>query len=156
MLRGGIMTASWPNMTNLIDPGVSRQQRVQAEETIHDTVFHTDLRWYAGAAIVELVTVLFVLPMFWGWWTIPNLTLSPIETALAFNAPLLEDINSGAGAKGVVEELGSTGIRYGVVSRLESDGGGGSDTEEDCASGRLGIGTRESVTRPRKGIRFQI
>jgi hypothetical protein len=98
--------------------------------------------------------------MFWGWWTRGwwtlgcNLTLSPFAIALAFDSPLLRDVNSAAGAKGVVNELGNMKVKLGVVSDDESstvsDG-----LRQDGYAGRLGIGEMQSVVRPRKGTKFR-
>ncbi len=66
------------------------------------------------------------------------MTLSPMEIALAFNSPLLSDVNSASGAKGVVEKLGGMKVKFGSVKD----------------AGRLGVAYSESVKRPYKGERF--
>lgn len=68
MFRGALMSIGWPHLANLTDPDVSIYQNVAALETIQLNAYQTDLRWYAGAAVLELMTVLLILPMFWGWW----------------------------------------------------------------------------------------
>ncbi len=157
MFRGAIMAATQPQTAHLLDSDVSINQTVQGQESITQNVFSSDLRWYVGAAVLELVTVVFVLPMFWGWWTLgKNLTLSPFDVALAFDSPLLDDINSGASARGVVERIGSTRLKYGVVQESESPQDEADEGKQRAfASGRLGMAANEDVTRPRKGAQFR-
>ena len=89
--------------------------------------------------------------MFFGWWSLGcNLSLSPFALALAFDAPVLEDVNSAAGAKGVVDELGSVKLKYGVVDVLEGD----SEESHGFASRRLGVGHIQAVSKPQNGDRF--
>jgi hypothetical protein len=159
MFRGGVVESGVPNIMERghIDAGLSLNQTVMAKQTLTQNVFKSDLRWYAGATAIELITVLLVLPMFWGWWTLggTNYTMSPLTMALAFDSPLLADVNSAAGAKGVVREIGNVQLKFGLVSEtdraLESSNGG---QEDGAASGRLGIAEAGSVVRPRRGMKF--
>ena len=66
MFREAAKVAYWANATELLDRGVSVNQTVQANQTLTRPVFRSDLRWFIGAAVFELVTVLLILPMFWG------------------------------------------------------------------------------------------
>jgi hypothetical protein len=159
MFRGGVVESGVPNIMERghIDAGLSLDQTVAAKQTLTQNVFKSDLKWYAGATAIELITVLLVLPMFWGWWTLggTNYTMSPLTMALAFDSPLLADVNSAAGAKGVVREIGNVQLKFGLVSEtdcaLESTNGG---QEDGAASGRLGIAEAGSVVRPRRGMKF--
>ncbi|KAK3725481.1 hypothetical protein LTR37_000451 [Vermiconidia calcicola] len=164
MFRGGVIASNWNDLrsrvdpqnitTTLLDPGISIHQTVSAVQEITQNVFDSDLRWYAGAAIVQVVTALVILPMLWGWWSLGyHHTLSPFAIALAFDAPVLKDVNSAAGAKGVVDMLGSMKLKYGIVN--DSNGHDGRPQEQEgFASGRLGVGESRGVTRPRKGVVF--
>ena len=68
MFRGSVLSASRDgspvhledggDLAKLMDPGVSIYQTVQAKQMITQNVYKSDLRWYAGAAIVEIVTTL--------------------------------------------------------------------------------------------------
>jgi hypothetical protein len=115
MLRGAIVAGQWSNVTSLMDEGLSPRQNVAAKQTITESVFHTDLRWFAGAAVLDVVAVLAVLPLFWGWWRLPrNLSQSPFQLALAFEAPLLQEVHSTAGATGVMKTLGNVKVAFGA------------------------------------------
>lgn len=77
--------------------------------------------------------------------------MSPFSIALAFDSTVLQDVNSAAGSKGVVEELASLKLKYGVVA----------DPEEQVKSngatttiGRLGVGKNEDVVKPYAGQQF--
>ena len=106
---------------------------------------------YAAAAVFELVTVLLVLPMFWGWWTLgTELTLSPFGIALAFGSPLLSSVNSAVGAKGVVRQLGNVELKYGLVAGEDSKG----LPQGGTPLGRLGIARSDHVVGPVEGLRF--
>ena len=153
MFRSGIIatrTRSPENLAARIDPGLEINQTVSATQEQTRNVYKSDLRWYAGAAAIQIATALITLPMFWGWWRLGcNLTLSPFSVALAFDAPVLSDINSAAGTKGVVDSLGGMRLKYGAVESGEEKGRG------TGFSGRLGVAESEMVFRPQAGMTFQ-
>lgn len=68
MFRSAVAASHWQNLSALIDDGVTARQRVHATQVEDRNVYHTDLRWFAGATVLELVTVMFILPLFWGFW----------------------------------------------------------------------------------------
>jgi len=83
---------------------------------------------YWGASVaVTMSIVLFILPTFYGFWTLARkTTLSPFETARAFHAPILQDapmnldtrkLLSEVGAKNLHTEMGA-GPRLGCCSVL--------------------------------------
>ena len=64
MFRGAVQVASQPKTAHLLDPDISVHQTVHVSQTLKQNVFKSDLRWYAGAAVFELLIVLLILPMF--------------------------------------------------------------------------------------------
>lgn len=160
--RGATVTSSgrqskpWRDAAGWIDPGLKVQQIVQAKQVSHENVFRSDLSWYAAAAVIELVTVCLILPMFWGWWTLGcNLSMSPFAVALAFDSSVLKDVNSAAGSRGVVEEMGDVKVKFGVVDRPQHDCG----LKEVEPLGqfpnyRLGVGKTDEVSTPSRGQEF--
>lgn len=152
MFRAGVMSTHHrpqENLASRIDSGVSVNQKVSATQEKTQNVYKSDLRWYAGAAAIQVLTALVTLPMFWGWWRLGcNLTLSPFSIALAFDSPVLSDINSAAGPAGVVSRLGGLKLKYGVV-----------ETQEEKAAGtgfygRLGVAESSMVSGPDAGMTF--
>jgi hypothetical protein len=49
MFRAGIATASWSNLTNLIDPGLSSKQIIQAQQLKKQPIARSDLRWWVSS-----------------------------------------------------------------------------------------------------------
>jgi len=64
LFRAAATTATWPNLTTLIDPGLSPYQSTVATQTVTRDVFHSNYSWWAGAAALEVLVALVVLPMF--------------------------------------------------------------------------------------------
>jgi hypothetical protein len=73
--------------------------------------------WWGASCAVTLCIVLFILPTFYGFWTLARkTTLSPFETARAFHAPVLHDqpmhldtptLLKTVGTKNLHEDLGT-------------------------------------------------
>ncbi|KAK4963732.1 hypothetical protein LTR10_001363 [Elasticomyces elasticus] len=95
MFRAGVAASGWDNLTSLIDPDLAVQQTLQANQTTTEDVYNSDLRWFAGAAALELFAILML--------------------ALAFDAPLFRDTNSAQGVCKAVQKVGTTEVRYGAV-----------------------------------------
>ncbi|KAK5170631.1 uncharacterized protein LTR77_005220 [Saxophila tyrrhenica] len=138
MMRAGLISArKYTNLASRMDPGLSANQTIAGKQHTRANVFHTDLRWFAGAAVLELLAIVVVLPLFYGFWRFPNdLSQSPFEMALAFNSPLVSDVNSREGVKGVLARHGDVRVSYGLVK------GGDRDVE------RLGFAESGHVVRP--------
>ncbi|KAK5174159.1 uncharacterized protein LTR77_001239 [Saxophila tyrrhenica] len=128
-----------------VDPGVSPDQRVNGTEKTTLNVFSKDYSWFAAAAVLDLIVILALLPLFRGFWLFPkHPDLSPLELALAFRSPLAADVHSTAGADGVVEAVGSRKIAYGVVEEERKGGAFASP------SNRLAFGMADVVRPPQK------
>jgi hypothetical protein len=160
MFRDGVLTGTWRNVTHLIDEGLSVHQTVQAQRMEKQTIFHSDLRWLAGAAAIQGITIMLIFPIFWGWWIIGvDMTLSPFQAAKMLDAPLLKDVNSAAGATGISNDIGDRKVKLGLFEVYESVIP--TNTDGKLASGvtvlsesRIGIAEPQAVVRPRKGMRF--
>ncbi|KAK3068912.1 hypothetical protein LTR53_013158 [Teratosphaeriaceae sp. CCFEE 6253] len=145
LFRAAVAASGWDNLTTLIDAGLPLQQSLQARQTITQNVYRSDLRWFAGAAILEGLAALFVLPLLWGFWKLDKVgLLSPLEVAKLFDAPLLAEANSAAGARGVVDTLGDREVKLGAV-RSGSEG-----------AYRFGVAESQQVYEPHKGMRFDV
>ncbi len=81
------------------------------------TVYSTNWAIATAAAFVGgVLAVLAVLPLYAGWWELGrDVSLNPLETALAFGAPLLAGVNSNADRERVVQHVGYQRVQYGVV-----------------------------------------
>jgi hypothetical protein len=153
MFRGGVLATGWDNLANRLDSGVTKNQTVAAVQEITQNIYKSDLRWYSGAAVMQLATALLILPMFLGWWKLEcSLTLSPFATALAFDSPILQNVNSASRPREIVDNIGAMRLKYGVVLGTGPDQFGEGDPA--YASGRLGLAASEWVMKPSKGMKF--
>ena len=57
MFRAGVISGPWSNNTGRFDPGLSANQTISAVQTQTLNTFHSDLRWFAGAAILQILTI---------------------------------------------------------------------------------------------------
>lgn len=81
---------SHADIANRIDSGLEISSKVNGTVTGSQSVFDTDYAYFAGASIVELICIIFILPTYWGWWRFGRkISFSPLEMAKAFEAPLL-------------------------------------------------------------------
>jgi hypothetical protein len=101
--------------------------------------YSTDFRYVAGALVATLITILLVLPVYWGFWKLGRkVTLGPLEIANAFNAPIIRPENvrgHHADFEEVLQEVGNRRVRYGQL--------------KDAPPGSMGIAEPESVEKPK-------
>lgn len=107
----------------------------------------------AGSAILDLLTILVVLPLFNHWWSFDrSRTLSPLELAVAFDAPLVREVPSTGGADGVIQRIGDVRVRFGAVTETPSVREGRfSEDRSGNVQLHLGIGKAENVIAVSKG-----
>lgn len=91
-------------------------QNIPASQIVVRAVYASNYRFLAIASLVTALAILFVLVTFDGYWHLGRATtMSPLEIAKAFNAPLLTNADSNAEVQVLVEELGPYSVRYGAV-----------------------------------------
>lgn len=116
------------------------EQTVLATEIANVQVYVSHYRYLAGALVVMLLGIVLVFPTFLGWWQLGRkMSLSPIEIAKAFNAPLLEGCRSNSKMKIILEEVGGLEVVYGEVVTSEREG----------EKKSLQMASPEFATRPR-------
>jgi hypothetical protein len=133
---------------------------------VSGNIYRSDLRWWAGATALDVITILVLLPLFKHWWKFDrSRSFSPFEMALAFNAPLLDKVPSNAGPEGVVHQIGSLRVKFGSVVQDERlHKGVVSDNDTACHAGsqrskprrRLGIHRIENIDTPSEGMYFDL
>ncbi|KAI9822913.1 MAG: hypothetical protein M1832_002938 [Thelocarpon impressellum] len=95
----------------------SQVQTVQAIQVRDRAVYESNMLFLALATAATALGTLAVLPTFYGYWTLGRTTsLSPIETAKAFNAPLLRSPDSNAEVDELLDRIGGRRVRYGMVT----------------------------------------
>jgi hypothetical protein len=82
--------------------------------------FHTDYGYLVGAVLLMFAAIAAIAPTLWGWWRLGRpVTMSPVEIAMAFQAPCMTDAQSfplsNAVAEELVANLGEKKIQYGKV-----------------------------------------
>lgn len=156
-----------------LDIAVGNGSLVQSVSGVQSTtpaLYQSEYLYLVIAAILTGVAVFFVTLTFAGYSTLGrSVSMSPLETAKAFNAPLLEGANSNADVKSLMRVVGDRSVRYGATSI-----DGPVDTENpltvsknhvregqanvsghfDGAQKRLEMADERLVQVPQKGWRF--
>ncbi|MCJ1437803.1 hypothetical protein MMC27_007190 [Xylographa pallens] len=139
------------------------QQTVQATDFTTYTVYVSDFAYLGGAVTLIILNTCVLFPLFLGWWHLGRTTsLSPIEVAKAFRAPLLRDSDCNGDIDMLLEETGFRKARYGVVNEQEltpidavsahlDDNEGGMETIRQ----RLEIARLGSVSLPFEGHTYR-
>ncbi|KAJ4384265.1 hypothetical protein N0V86_001112 [Didymella sp. IMI 355093] len=133
------------NSTDRAAEGMASQTALSSVTGIVEE-YTTDFNYVAGALVATFVTLLLVLPVYWGFWQLGRkVTLGPLEIANAFNAPIIKPDNV-KGQHGdfeeVLQEVGKRRVRYGQL--------------KDAPPGSMGIAEPEQVIKPsyRESRRF--
>jgi hypothetical protein len=83
MFRLGVhygSVASQAELDSYLDEGVSISNNITGVTISSVNVFKTDFAYFAGAAIIELFTIIVILFTFWGWWNLGrDFSFSPLE-----------------------------------------------------------------------------
>ncbi|KAG4431773.1 hypothetical protein IFR05_012749 [Cadophora sp. M221] len=83
----------------------------QTPDWISTNEYRVLWKYWAGSVVVTLAIILFILPTFYGFWTLARkTTLSPLETARAFHAPVLREAPKHLDTPGLLKELGKNNI----------------------------------------------
>lgn len=100
-----------PNMTTV---NRTTSQLVRATVTTSNYVYQTDFAWLMSGCAIILVACILVAPMYWGWWELGRCyTMNPLETAKAFDAPVLRGISPYTPATEWTRSQLQMRIRYG-------------------------------------------
>jgi hypothetical protein len=126
-------------------------QRVDATLQRNIIVYTTNFKILGIALLLTLLPAVAVFFTFLGWWELGrDVTLDPIETAKAFDAPVLEGTNSNATVRAMLQDVGDRPVRYGAFGS-----GTGYDGEvAGHADTKLVIAFPGEVRKPWKGETF--
>lgn len=103
----------------------SDTQSVVAQASGSHTVYKTSYVFLALATLASGLAILSVLLTFNGFWRLGRkVSMSPLETAKAFDAPIMKEADSSAPAKALLNQVGGKPVKYGLVND-----GAGFDTE---------------------------
>lgn len=141
----------------------SNVRSVPAQQQATIAVYESHYLYLGLASLFTGLAIFLVIPTFIGYWRLGRrVSMSPIETAKAFNAPLLRNQDSNAEADRLIEDLGHLGVRYGaIVSGTGNDGllgtakHGPLSSHVDLSGRRLEMAPPEYIEEPQKGWRFE-
>ena len=103
--------------TAVLSANETNRQTVTATATGSHTIYKTNYIFTALATFVSLLPIAVVLLTFHGSQNLGrHVSLSPIEVARAFGAPILRNSNSNAPARALLKQVGSRPVKYGVIS----------------------------------------
>ena len=92
-------------------------QSIQATQEGIEVIYTSDLLFLGLALMLIGLSAIAVVPLMMNWWRLGrDVSLSPIEIARAFGAPELVASGSNSDADKLMKEIGSSEVRYGVVS----------------------------------------
>jgi hypothetical protein len=81
--------------------------------TFDETVYAVRYGWLTGAVALIALSCLDILQTYWGWWLLGRpVSLSPLEIAKAFDAPLLHDADANGTSKELARAIGDVKVRY--------------------------------------------
>jgi hypothetical protein len=87
-------------------------QSFTVQRTNPTLVYHSDHRYLVAALVFSLVALVAVLFLLWGYWEIGRyVSLSPIETAKAFQAQIMQDVQE-VSIDGILKEVGKLSVRF--------------------------------------------
>lgn len=129
---------TYPNATQLVS---SRMQTPR-------TVYTANYRYMAAAVALSLLGVIAVIPTYHGFWELGGpVSMSPLEIAKAFNAPILRGAEGNQLAEDMLHIVGRTKVRYGDSGVAVNSGG------EEMVR-RIEIGPVVDVRPPEKGVKY--
>jgi hypothetical protein len=150
MFRTGVYTAQQYDKDFIrarVDDDVELESSVEGMIVTPVEVFNSNMSYFAGAASVQLLAILAILITFWGFWDLGrSSSLSPLEIAKAFDAPLLSDVLSNSSGREIEKIEGERKVRYGAVNEVS-----GYDPRPENGSGemqRLVVADIAAVERP--------
>jgi hypothetical protein len=109
-------------------------QTFAAQRTSSALVFYSEYSFLAAALVAMLFAILVVLYMLRGWWKFGRtVSLSPLETAMAFCAPMLQRAGLGSTAHEILNGIGRISVLY-TDGRIEEQ----QDEEQGQLPGREG------------------
>jgi Protein of unknown function (DUF3176) len=88
-------------------------QTFTAQRSSPALLFHSDYRYLAAALAVMLFALLAVIFLLWGRWEFERpVNLSPLEIAIAFEAPMMPRACRSSAVKEILEEIGKNRVKY--------------------------------------------
>ena len=102
-----------------------------------------------SAVLVSVLGIIFIIPTYRGFWELGRpLSLSPLEIAKAFDAPLLQGVPGNRNVNDMLDEIGATKVRYGDSGMTVSTTVYGDEVR------KIEMGPATDIRPPTRGIRY--
>jgi hypothetical protein len=116
------------------------------------TIYVTDTMYMVMGALVSLMGVVAVGATFYGWWQLGrDVSMSPLEIAKAFDAPLLRDMGSNVSHEKIPPYIKTQRIQYGVGTVRKRSSTKPTDGWE---MEHLIVGSVDSIRSPEAGVAY--
>jgi len=116
-------------------------QIVEYTGTQEKLIYVTRYSYMICSAVLSFVGIFTMMPLFWRWWQLGReFSMSPLEIARAFDAPLLRGVDGNSSAEKLARDFKGVMVRYGISTKALA---------EDQA--KLIIDYEDSITAPRQG-----
>jgi hypothetical protein len=103
----------WIISPNLTVTNRTVEHQAAVSMTFDETVYAVRYGWLTGAVALIALSCLAILQTYWGWWLLGRpVSLSPLEIAKAFDAPLLHDADANGTSKELARAIGDVKVRY--------------------------------------------
>jgi hypothetical protein len=112
--------------TSVISPNLTATNRTVEQQavvsmTFDETVYAVRYSWLIGAIVLIVLACLAILPTYRGWWLLGRpVSVSPLEIAKAFDAPLLRGVDANGTSKELARAIGDVRVRYEFESPSEA------------------------------------
>lgn len=127
------------------DLGMAKQTIVTSVTGIVEE-YLTSFAYVGGALAATFITVMLVLPVYWGFWQLGRkVTLGPLEISQAFGAPIIAPDKTKAyhgDFDQVLEDVGNRRVQYGQL--------------KDAPPGQMGLAEPERVIVPKANHRWRV
>lgn len=138
------LSAASTQYRNTSAPPTPRTWDLEGESIV--TVYRIDRGLLVSGIVTTAVLILLVVPTFVGWWELGRpVSLDPIETAKAFDAPLLRGPGSNAPIRDLIATMGARRLKWGDVGRVSGDNSG---------ARTLGFSRPELASPPKSGVTY--
>jgi hypothetical protein len=116
-------------------------QTISVQRTSLTLIFHSNYRYLAASLVIMVLSLLTLLFPLWGWWELGRqVSLSPLETAKALGAPMLQAASRDSTIDGILKALtGTPTIKY-DGNKISSDGDKEKSAGEAGEDGATGNG----------------
>jgi hypothetical protein len=113
---------NWNAIGGIPNPDADIETFDLLDDVVTISVYKVGWKWWWESVAVTVTIVLFILPTFYGFWMFTRkTTLSPFETARAFNAPILNDTSPDIDTSALLKAVGKRNVHADHGPVVEAD-----------------------------------